>query len=176
MSLVLSWMLLTGAAQLAPVPGRGSLAPEIAEAMRLRARLGVEEQASAATVYLSSRSHHHLVQDHTSVATRDASGGWTVVFAGETRAGLVRREPTAMPLETRRLSAAESRQLNWQLRSPSLYRQLSPRPRGGLSMDSYWHVMEIVTPQGRAVFRWNGRLGGVAGNVADLIIGRGDPE
>ena len=35
------------------------------------------------------------------------------------------------------------------------------------------HVMSIVTPFGRTTISWNGRLEGVSGTIADIVLGKG---
>ena len=166
-------LLLTGApgSSVAPPP---QLAEETLEAIRLRARLGVREMASTQTIYVHSQSSHYVTEDFTRVATRGADGQWTVISIGEERAGPVGPPgpPQLIPEERRILGAGESEHLDRLLHWPPLYRQSSPGERNP-GVGAYYHVMEIVTPQGHIVLRWNGRLRGWAGAVADLIMGRG---
>ena len=35
------------------------------------------------------------------------------------------------------------------------------------------HVMSIVTPFGRTTVSWDGRLEGISGKVADIVLGNG---
>jgi hypothetical protein len=155
-------LLLTAAPGQSVAP-RPQLAEETMEAIRLRARLGTHELTSSQTIYVHSQSAHHVTEDFTRIATRGADGRWTVISIGEERAGPVGPPgpPQPIPEERRVLTASESEHLDRLLHWPPLYHQSSPGERN-LGVGAYFHVMEIVTPQGHAVLRWNGRLRGWA--------------
>ena len=155
-------------------PMRPQLAPETLEAIRLRARLGVHELTSTSTIYVHSESAHYTTEDYTRIATLGANGRWTVVSIGEERSGPVGPPgvPELIPEERRGLSAGDSDDLNRLLHRQALYHQQSPRPHE-VAVGATFHTMEIVTPQGHVVLRWTGRLRGLAGVVADFIMGRG---
>jgi hypothetical protein len=150
------------------------LADETLEAIQLRARLGVHELTSTSTIYVHSQSAHYTTEDFTRIATRGADGRWTVISIGEEQSGPVGppgpRE--LIPEERRVLSERESHDLDELLRRPAFYRQHSPHARD-VGPGATFHVMEIVTPAGHNVLRWTGRLRGLAGAVADFIMGRG---
>jgi len=139
-----------------------------------RARHGVHDPASPSKIYVHSYSAHHETEEFTRVATRGPNGDWTIVSIGEETPGPVGPTgPTTVTAETRRtLSAGEGEHLDRLLHWRPLYRQPSPREREA-GVGAAFHTMEIVTPQGHAVFRWTGRLRGWAGAVADLIMGKG---
>jgi hypothetical protein len=164
-------LLLAGAAvQATTVDAR--LADETRTALALRARDGVQELPSASTIYVHSDATHHFTEEFTRIASRGADGRWTVISIGETRPGLVGSGIQVSPQERRILTAGEGQDLDRLLHWRPLYRQSSPGERE-IAVGTAFHTMEIVTPQGHAVFRWTGRLRGWAGAVADLIMGRG---
>jgi hypothetical protein len=157
-----------------PSPGDASppqLADETRAALALRARHDVHEHVSPSTIYVHSQASHHVTEEYTRVATRDAVGRWTVISIGETGPGLLRIPLEVMPEERRTLASGEGQDLDRLLHWRALYRQTSPRERE-VGVGATFNTMEIVTPQGHAVFRWAGRLRGWAGAVADLIMGR----
>ncbi|MBV9882122.1 MAG: hypothetical protein JO276_03860 [Sphingomonadaceae bacterium] len=169
-ALTLAALLLTGPQSARPA-APPQLAPEIQEDLRLRARLGVHELASAWTIYVHSEAAHHLTEHYALVATRGADGRWTLISIGEESSGLLQVPTRALPEERRVLGAGDSQDLGRLLRWPALYRQPNPRERE-VGVGAAFHTMEIVTPRGHAVFRWAGRLRGWAGAVADMIMGR----
>jgi hypothetical protein len=95
-----------------------------------------------------------------------------VISIGETGPALLQIPTRVSPEERKILTPRESQDLDRLLHWRALYRQASPRARE-VGPGAAFHTLEIVTPQGHAVFRWTGRLRGWAGAVADLIMGRG---
>ncbi len=69
------------------------------------------------------------------------------------------------------LPAAEGRRLDALLRERGLYAE-KPRRTGSATVGGASHVMEIVAPTGHVVVRWEGRLEGRLGGVADMVLGR----
>jgi hypothetical protein len=172
-ALSLVGLVITGAT-LQAVPVDMHLADETRAALALRARYGVNELVSPSTIYVHSESAHHMTEHYTRIATRGADGRWTVISIGEEQSGPVGPPgpPELIPEERRTLSARDSQHLDELLRRPALYRQHSPHARD-VGPGTTFHTIEIVTPSGHAVMRWTGRLPGLAGGVADLIMGRG---
>jgi hypothetical protein len=149
------------------------LAPETIQAIQLRRRLGVEDPQSRSIIYVRSEAAHHLTDEYVRVATRGADGRWTIVSIGEERSGILQIEPQPLPRETNLLGPADSAALDRLLRMRALYGQRPPRERQA-AIGAYFHVIEIVTPQGHVVMRWTGRLRGRLGRVASLIMGCGE--
>jgi hypothetical protein len=138
------------------------LADETRAALALRARHGVHERVSPSTIYVHSESSHHVTEEYTRVATRGADGRWTVISIGERGPGILRIPVEVVPEERRALASGEGQDLDRLLHWRALYRQTSPRERE-VGVGAAFHTMEIVTPQGHAVFRLTGRLRGWAG-------------
>jgi hypothetical protein len=158
------------AAQPQPAAAPG-LAPETIQAIELRQRLGVRDPESPSIVYVHSQAAHHVTDERTRVATRGADGRWTIVSIGEERSAILRIEPRPSPRATNVLGPADSAVLDRLLHMRALYGRRPPREREA-GIGDYFHIMEIVTPQGHVVMRWTGRLRGRPGRVADLIMGR----
>ena len=152
-----------------------TLAPEIQQAIQLRARNGLRELTSSHTIYVHSISAHHLTDEYTRVATRGTNGIWQVISIGEERQGLVGRETRLIPEARRMLTRIESRNLDRLLRQPALFGE-TPRLRRNPPIGAIFHTMEIVAPGRRTVVRWTGRLRGMTGQVADLIMGRAEAD
>ena len=69
------------------------------------------------------------------------------------------------------LSEHDATALEKLIRDRSLYTG-DVRTAGELSIGAPFHVMAIVSPYGRTVVRWDRRLVGVSGKVADVVLGR----
>ncbi len=68
---------------------------------------------------------------------------------------------------------SEGVDLDQLLRDKRLYDENSHSKDNRLRVGAAEHTMEIVTPRGRKVVTWIGRLVGRTGKVADLVMGRG---
>ena len=97
-----------------------------------------------------------------------------MVSIGEEQSGPVGPPgaPELIREERRTLSAGDSVDLDRLLQRRAIYRQHSPHARE-VAVGTTFHTMEIVTPQGHVVLQWSGRLRGLAGAIADFIMGRG---
>jgi hypothetical protein len=164
--------LLFATATVQAATPHSQLADETRAALDLRARNGVHELVSASTIYVHSEARHHVAEEFTRVVSRGMDGRWTVSSIGETGPGLLRIPIEVSPEERKILPVRDGQDLDRLLHWRALYRQTSPRERE-VGVGAAFHTMEIVTPQGHAVFRWTGRLRGWAGAVADLVMGRG---
>lgn len=152
--------------------GEPGLAEETHKGLALRARHGVEAPTGPPMVHVHSISAHHLSYEFSTIATRDRRGIWTVSQVGEEGSALLNIE-TQLIAETRRvLTSPDARRLDRLLANPELYRPV-PTQLPDVGVGAPFFTMEIVTPGRRTVVRWMGRLRGPAGQVADLVIGRG---
>ncbi len=147
------------------------VSPEIKQSLALRTRHGVPTPEGTEAIYVHSIAVHHIREEFSTVATRALDGRWSVSRAGEEGPGLLRIEERLIPETTRTLSEEEGRVLDQLLWQPSTYHQKSSLPRNPY-IGAAFYTMEIETPMGRTVLRWTGKLGGKAGAVADLVIGR----
>lgn len=156
----------------APAEPDALLAPETRQSLALRARYGVPVPQSSAKVYVYSVAAHHTRTEWSTIAWRNADGAWAVSQMGEEGpGGLLAIEPRLLPQTAKKLSAREGLYLDQLLRAKGLYRE-APRRSGEVGVGAPFHVMEIVGDEGRTVVRWNGRLRGRAGLVADIVLGR----
>jgi hypothetical protein len=147
-------------------------APTIKQSLEIRARYNIPTPESEVAIYVDSVSVHHLREEQSAVATRDADGHWHVSAVVEEGPGLLNVEPHLVSNDTRTLSDTEGRQLDELLAQDDLYRERW-ESRETPAVGAMFHTMEIDTPAGHMVIWWFGRLGGKAGTVADLVIGRG---
>lgn len=72
--------------------------------------------------------------------------------------------------ESRELTAAEAETLDRLIADPRLYGEKTQTSRF-MGVGAPGHVMSIVTPFGRKTVSWGGRLGGVSGAIADIVLG-----
>lgn len=72
--------------------------------------------------------------------------------------------------ETAKLPDRDARLLDRLIKDPKLY-EVRVRRTGEIGIGAPGHVMAIVTPYGRTTLKWDGRLRGKAGTVADLVLG-----
>jgi hypothetical protein len=70
------------------------------------------------------------------------------------------------------LNAMESRKLDRLIADPCLYSGKT-RASDPTGVGAAGHVMSIVTPFGRTTLSWDGRLKGVGGQIADIVLGKG---
>ncbi len=79
-------------------------------------------------------------------------------------------EPTLIPETRRTLTPQDGRVLDRLVASRTLY-SASPNSTGQIGVGSAEHVMEIAATGRRLIVRWNGKLRGPAGQIADIVIG-----
>jgi hypothetical protein len=68
------------------------------------------------------------------------------------------------------MTEAEARSLERLIRDPDRYSG-EVRRTGETGVGAPSHVMAIVTPFGRTAVKWDGRLRGLSGEVADIVLG-----
>jgi len=156
----------------APIGSVAPRPPEIVESLALRAAYGVPSPQGSATVYVHSIAVHHTRTDWSTIAWRGADGVWSVSVMGQEGPGGLLRDikKSPIPEEVRTLSAREGRSLDRLLADRALYRE-TPRHGAVTGVGAPYHIMEIVSPEGTLVVRWDGRLRGRGGHVADLVLG-----
>jgi len=145
--------------------------PDIEQSLALRARYGVATPEAREIVRIDSVAVHHIRTEWSTIAWRDAAGLWRISAVGEEGpGGLLTIEKRLLPETIRTLPARDGQALDRLLRSHGLYRE-TVRRTGEIGIGAPFHVMEIVTPVGRTVVRWTGRLRGRTGHVADIVLG-----
>jgi hypothetical protein len=146
-------------------------APEIEQSLALRARYGVVIPQAREIIRVDGIGTHHVMTEWSTIAWRDAAGLWRISAVGEDGpGGLLPIERRLLPETIRTLPVREGRALDRLLRSDGLYRE-TVRRTGEIGIGAPFHVMEIVSPSGRTVVRWNGRLRGRTGHVANIVLG-----
>lgn len=153
----------------------GSAAPfasEIARSLEIRRQFDQPVPVSSHAIYIDSVVVHHAHSEASTIVWLDADGRWQWSQVSSTGpGGLLQVEPRMDYAKTRQLTEDESRTVQRLLDEPSLYRGAARRT-GEAGVGAPFHVMEIVTPRGRAVYRWDGTLRDEAGQIADLALGR----
>ncbi len=163
--------LLVSPAPLASGQTLDRSAPEIEQSLALRARYGVAAPEAREIIRVDSIAVHHTRTEWSTIAWRDTAGLWRISAVGEDGpGGLLPIEKSLLPERIRTLPARDGRALDRLLRSDGLYRE-TVRRTGDIGIGAFVHVMEIVTPTGKTVVRWDGRLRGRTGHVADIVLG-----
>lgn len=142
------------------------------ESFALRGRYNVKIPESSDIVYIRSVGVHHMRTEFSTIAWRSNSGGWIVSQVGEDGpGGLVKIKPRLIPETVLKLSDRDSRKLDKILSSTAVYHEQLKRS-GTLGIGAPTHEMEIASSRGRKLVKWDGRLKGKAGRVADIILNR----
>ncbi len=144
--------------------------PEIKRSLEIRARYNVVTVDSEPAIYVDSVSVHHLREEESSIASRDADGHWHVSAVIEEGPGLLKVVPHLISQDAWRLSETDGRHLDELLGQADLYRE-SPEGPVNEGVGAVLHTMEIDSPTRHTVIRWSGRLREKAGAVADLVLG-----
>ena len=167
---------LTACATASPLPSNSDYSPprvaEIARGFELRDRYHLPTHVGATAIYVDSVVVHHVDSEASTIAWRDEAGHWQWSQATEVGpGGLLTIERSLEAHETRTLTDAEAEAVERLIRNPRLYGG-EVRRTGEIGVGAPFHVMAIVTPFGRTTVRWDGRLRGPSGAVADIILGR----
>ena len=120
---------------------------------------------------MDSVAVHHVYAEASTVVWKDETGKWQWSRVSEIGpGGLLPIERKMESNRDRLLTAAQSEMLDRLIADHRLYseerRTIDPTGVGAAS-----HVMSIVTPFGRTTVSWDGRLEGVSGQVADIVLG-----
>lgn len=154
-------------------PGTAALSADdgpIARGLALRARHGIASPASKTIVHIYTIAVHHLREEFSTIAIRDASGHWQVSDVGETGGALAPAKDELIPERKRTLSDVEGRTLDRLLADHMLYHETFVAHRQPEIGEPFHHI-EVVTPGRRLEIDWIGRLRGRAGRIADLLVG-----
>jgi hypothetical protein len=150
-----------------------SFASEITRSLEIRREYDQPVPASTHAIYIDSVVVHHAHSEASTIVWLDADGRWQWSQVSKTGpGGLLDIAPRMDYATTRQLTEDESRTVQRLREEPSLYRG-EARRTGEAGVGAPFHVMEIVTPKGRAVYQWDGTLRDEAGKIADLALGRG---
>jgi len=165
-------VLAVFAASIAAAP-TDQFASQTQRSLALRQKYDVPVPRSDWTIYVYSFAAHHLSFEYSTIAWRDEAGQWHISDMGEQGPGLL-VIPSESIAETRKtVPPLDSAELDRLLSGKSLYVEKTHSKDKHLGIGASEHTMEIVTPRGRKVVTWMGRLVGRAGRIADIVLGRG---
>jgi hypothetical protein len=149
----------------------GTSAPELMNGFELRDRYNLPKHLGETAIYIDSVSVHHVRSEASTIMWKGAAGKWQRSQVVEIGPGGLLTIPRKLESnETRTLTAAEAQSVERLIKDPGLYSGEVQRT-GELTVDSWFHVMEIISPYGRTTLKWDGRLLGKSGEIADVMLG-----
>lgn len=147
--------------------------PEIARSFALRDRYDLPKHIGVIAIFIDSVAVHHVYNEASTIVWKDKAGKWQWSQVSEVGpGGLLPMKRKLETNESRSLTAAESQALDRLIADPSLYSGKT-RTTGTVGIGSPFHTMSIVAPFGRTTISWDGRLDGVSGAIADIVLGKG---
>jgi hypothetical protein len=149
------------------------LAPEIAEGLVLRESWYITAPKCTQAVYVHSVSVHHTKVEQSTIACSDDQHHWKLTQITQEGSGglLAGIEKKLVAQKEREMTPDEGQRLDKLLSQLTLYQE-QVRGTGEVGVGAPSHVMQIVATEGNTVARWNGRLLGDLGQVADTVLGR----
>lgn len=148
-------------------------APEIERSFALRERYNAPKHIGGTAIFVDSVAVHHIYAEASTVVWKDETGKWQWSRVSEIGpGGLLPIERKMESNRGRPLTALQSQMLDRLIADHRLYsekRQMTDPTGVGAPV----HVMSIVTPFGRTTVSWDGRLEGISGKVADIVLGNG---
>ena len=144
---------------------------EITRGFELRDRYNIPKYIGHTAIFVDSVAVHHSRNEASTIVWRDEAGNWQrsqVVERGP--GGLLNAERKLVANKTRSLADAEAVALERLIREPELYHGEVLRS-DKIGVGAPRHVMAIITPFGRTTVKWNGRLLGIKGEIADIVLG-----
>jgi hypothetical protein len=148
-------------------------APAIARSLALRERHNVPTHVGKTAIFIDTVAAHHIYAEASTIVWKDEAGKWQWSQVSETGPGGL-LPATARRLESntsRSLTDADSAALDRLISDRNLYRELG-KATGITGVGAPSHVMSIVTPFGRTTISWHGRLEGIGGQIADIVLGK----
>ena len=147
--------------------------PEIARSLALRDRYNAPKHIGGTAILIDSVAVHHIYAEASTVVWKDETGKWQWSQVSEIGpGGLLQIERHMESNRDRPLTAMESKTLDRLIADPRLYSG-ETRTSAPTGVGAAGHVMSIMTPFGRTTLSWDGRLKGVSGQIADIVIGKG---
>ena len=146
--------------------------PEIARSFALRDRYNAAKHIGGTAIFVDSVAVHHVYAEASTVVWKDESGKWQWSRVSETGpGGLLQIERKMESNRDHPLTATDTETLDRLIKDRQLYSGKT-RTTAPTGVGAPGHVMSIVTPFGRTTISWDGRLEGVSGEVADIVLGR----
>lgn len=148
-------------------------APEIVRSFELRDRYNQARHTGRTAIFVDSVAVHHIYAEASTIAWKDESGKWQWSQVSEIGPGGLLPTPRKLESNTSRsLTVADSEALDRLIKDHRLYTGKT-QTTGTMGVGAPSHVMSIVTPFGRTTVSWDGRLEGVSGQIADIVLGKG---
>lgn len=141
--------------------------------LALRQKYNVRVPHSDRAIYVHTFAVHHLSDEYSTIAWRDEAGRWQISITGEQGPGLLTVPFELIAEEVSTVSLTDGTKLDQLLDGRALYGEKPRSKEKNLGVGAPEHTMEIVTPRGHKVVTWRGRLIGRAGQIADIVLGRG---
>lgn len=156
-------------------PMNGDFSPptaaEITSGFELRDRYKLPTHLGVPAIYVDTVAVHHLRSETSTIVWKDDNGRWQRTRASEIGpGGLLPVKPQLQSREETSLTDVEAHSLERLIRDRDLYSG-KVRRTGQFGIGSPVHTMAIVTSFGRTTVKWEGRLRGKNGAVADIVLG-----
>lgn len=146
---------------------------EITRSFALRDRYDAPKHIGATAIFVDSVAVHHIYAEASTIVWKDEAGNWQWSQISEIGpGGLLPVERKLESNKSRSLTAPESQKLDRLIADARLYSE-SARTTEATGVGAWGHVMSIVTPFGRKTITWDGRLKGISGAIADIVLGAG---
>ncbi len=148
------------------------ISTEIARSFALRDRYDAPKHIGATAIFVDSVAVHHIYAEASTIVCKDDEGKWQWSQVSEIGpGGLLPVERKLDSNKSRSLTESEAQNLDRLIADARLYSEKAQttEPRG---IGAPGHVMSIVTPFGRKTITWDGRLEGVGGAIADIVLGK----
>ena len=147
--------------------------PEITRSLALRDRYDAPNHTGGTAIFVDSVAVHHIYAEASTIVWKDETGRWQWSRVSEIGpGGLLQVERKLESNESRSLTVADSEMLDRLIADHRVYSGKT-KVTGASGVGGPSHVMSIVTPFGRTTISWNGRLEGVSGTIADIVLGKG---
>lgn len=169
-STFLGLVIIAASASAAPAE---QLADATQQSLALRQKYDVRVPHSDRIIYVRGFAVHHLSYEYSTIAWRDDTGHWQISTMGEQGPGLLNVPFELIAEETTPVPSTDAAKLDQLLDGKALYAEKPRAKDRNLGVGASEHTMEIVTPRGRKVVTWMGRLVGRAGQIADIVLGHG---
>lgn len=147
--------------------------PDIARSLALRDRYNAAKHIGGTAIFVDSVAVHHVHAEASTIVWKDETGMWQWSRVSEVGpGGLLEIARHVESNQDRPLTATESKTLDRLIADSRLYSG-KMRTNDPTGVGAAGHVMSIVTPFGRTTLSWDGRLKGVSGQIADIVLGKG---